>query len=383
MTAVQERRCAVLAALLFAASTAGAHHIMPPDAAFSHPAPGAVQQKNGKPLTAADVAAVIGAKALPRSTVNRADDSAQPQVKVWYVLPSDGADEGLDTNGAIAKSVAVGLNWLRGQTGGRTFRVDTHNGDLDIGFFRMAKTDAQIAATGAFVRDEIEAALDAAGLTQANRLDLVYYGGSSMFAGGGGAAPQFGLVGSVGALYLKGVIPGFLPCGANPLAPTETSPPGYWEFSWVHEMTHVMGFVAACAPHQVLNGHVGDSPTDLMYAGTQPWVPSVLDLNRDDYFGHGRAGCADLANAAYLKSVDESNALIAIEYFHTGFSHYFITALAAEIAALDGGQFAGWQRTGRAFRVWTSGAGLAGVCRFFTTAFAPKSSHFYTPDTNE
>ena len=28
--------------------------------------------------------------------------------------------------------------------------------------------------------------------------------------------------------------------------------------------------------------------------------------------------------------------------------------------------------------MWTSGSGLADVCRFFQTYFAPKSSHFYT-----
>ena len=29
------------------------------------------------------------------------------------------------------------------------------------------------------------------------------------------------------------------------------------------------------------------------------------------------------------------------------------------------------------------GSGLSGVCRFFSTTFDPKSSHFYTADTNE
>ena len=33
--------------------------------------------------------------------------------------------------------------------------------------------------------------------------------------------------------------------------------------------------------------------------------------------------------------------------------------------------------------MWNGGSGLDDVCRFFTTAFAPKSSHFYTPDAAE
>ena len=73
----------------------------------------------------------------------------------------------------------------------------------------------------------------------------------------------------------------------------------------------------------------------------------------------------------------------AVEYFNSAFGHYFVTSLPAEIAALDAGQFDQWSRTGWSFGVWNGGSGLDDVCRFFTTAFAPKSSHFYTPDAAE
>lgn len=69
-----------------------------------------------------------------------------------------------------------------------------------------------------------------------------------------------------------------------------------------------------------------------------------------------------------------------VEYHHAEFDHYFITASTDEIAKLDNGTFAGWSRTGRAFNVFVSGTpGTVDVCRFFSTSFAPKSSHFYTP----
>jgi hypothetical protein len=74
----------------------------------------------------------------------------------------------------------------------------------------------------------------------------------------------------------------------------------------------------------------------------------------------------------------------AVEYYHSAFGHYFITASSAEITALDAGTFAGWFRTGQTFNVWiSSGPGLAGVCRFFSAVFAPRSSHFYTPNSGE
>jgi hypothetical protein len=69
-----------------------------------------------------------------------------------------------------------------------------------------------------------------------------------------------------------------------------------------------------------------------------------------------------------------------IEYHHAAFDHYFMTAIGDEITKLDNGTIAGWERTGKAFNVFVSGtADTAEVCRFFSTAFAPKSSHFYTP----
>ena len=102
---------------------------------------------------------------------------------------------------------------------------------------------------------------------------------------------------------------------------------------------------------------------------------------------------ADLA--AYLATVTQGPpappppppappTLLVVEYFHAGFGHYFVTNLTTEISALDGGTFAGWSRTGRTFLAYVSGNGnVTPVCRFFTVAFSPKSSHFYTPFASE
>jgi probable HAF family extracellular repeat protein len=74
----------------------------------------------------------------------------------------------------------------------------------------------------------------------------------------------------------------------------------------------------------------------------------------------------------------------AVEYYHSGFDHYFVTADAAEIAKLDSGLTGGWARTGSSFDVSLGPrAGTRPVCRFFSTSFAPKSSHFYTPSAEE
>ena len=76
--------------------------------------------------------------------------------------------------------------------------------------------------------------------------------------------------------------------------------------------------------------------------------------------------------------------VIAVEYYHPAFDHYFTTSAADEIAKLDSGVFPGWVRTGQSFNVYPTGAvGRVGVCRFFSVSFGSKSSHFYTPFENE
>jgi hypothetical protein len=74
-----------------------------------------------------------------------------------------------------------------------------------------------------------------------------------------------------------------------------------------------------------------------------------------------------------------------IEYFYATFDHYFITANSEEISGLDHGAHPGWVRTGLQFNAYAApNEHSVPVCRFFSSAaFAPKSSHFYTPFATE
>jgi photosystem II stability/assembly factor-like uncharacterized protein len=70
----------------------------------------------------------------------------------------------------------------------------------------------------------------------------------------------------------------------------------------------------------------------------------------------------------------------AIEFYHAGFDHFFVSADVDEIAGLDAGVFAGWVRTGEGFRVAEAATpGHLPACRFFSTGFGAVSTHFYTP----
>jgi hypothetical protein len=72
------------------------------------------------------------------------------------------------------------------------------------------------------------------------------------------------------------------------------------DFAVLHEILHAIGFVPSCAPNHTRDGHVSDSPRDLMYAGAEPWRPAVLDAGSDDYFHAHILGCAELAVSPYL-----------------------------------------------------------------------------------
>ena len=84
--------------------------------------------------------------------------------------------------------------------------------------------------------------------------------------------------------------------------------------------------------------------------------------------------------------VTNSNVIRAIEYYHAGFNHYFVTTIADEITKLDNGTFVGWARTGKAFNVFVLGtAGTLDVSRFFSSALVSTliSTHFYTSNGPE
>lgn len=253
-------------------------------------------------LAATLVCAAPGANAAPRQTADRPDDRAGVhQVHAMYVLPSDGGDRGYDTDGTLATSVGAWHSWLRGQTGGKGLTLDTAGGELDVTFVRLASTDAQLASHGVYLRDELERQLAPRGFDRANKIYAVYYDGSLTGYCGGGAYPPT-LPGRVAAMYLRASAGG-QGCDSMGFA-SPGHPPGYLEFAMLHEIMHTMGLVAACAPNHTRTGHASDSPNDLMYAGDEHWYPSRLDIGRDDYYGHGRSDCLDLARSRFLEGND-------------------------------------------------------------------------------
>ena len=85
-------------------------------------------------------------------------------------------------------------------------------------------------------------------------------------------------------------------------------------------------------------------------------------------------GCVDLADRHHLFA----DAVPVVEFYNASLDHYFISAYAAEIAALDAGtQIRGWTRTGLSFNAYQPREPNAStVCRFY---IPPQlgDSHFF------
>lgn len=75
--------------------------------------------------------------------------------------------------------------------------------------------------------------------------------------------------------------------------------------------------------------------------------------------------------------------VVAVEFYHRGLDHYFLSTNPEEIAKLDSGATTGWVRTGLSFLAHAApAAGTSPVCRFYR-APAFGDSHFYSASPAE
>ena len=102
-----------------------------------------------------------------------------------------------------------------------------------------------------------------------------------------------------------------------------------------------------------------------------------IDIRFTDWGGRGAGSFAYQRSTA---SVSPPAPNTVVEFYNTILDHYFITADAIEVAAIDNGSAGpGWSRTGDTFKA----GGDTFVCRFYGSLSPGPNSHFYTADTGE
>jgi hypothetical protein len=182
------------------------------------------------------------------------------------------------------------------------------------------------------------------------------------------------------------VFPNDLPCigggGGYGYGPCQTA--------FTHVLIATSGFAAlnlVTPDYIVPNGFIPLSGT-LNYAGVDQVTYGSLPTDGVSAIDRNGMVMANVAtnfagqSASVAMSAPPPGIAPAVEYNYADWNFYFITAIPNEITALDGGAFGGvWKRTGQQFNVYATAnapAGAPTVWRFFSTTFAPKSSHFYT-----
>jgi uncharacterized protein YjdB len=232
-----------------------------------------------------------------RTTADRDDDHAGHQLRYVYVIPSDVSPLDIDLDGRMDSSAASTNGWLR-RARGRTLRVDTYQGRLDVAFLRLDLTEAELYALGGtqFV-STVWDRMVAAGLSREQRVYVAFYdgrlAGNAVGQAFRGTSLETGT--AVPRLAVVSLIQAYQPdveVGAATLSPLEAGV--------AHEVFHTFGAVDPAAPNAGNGAHVADDGLDLMASAIgDPSDGLRLDAGNDDYYGHGRADVVDVSPSPY------------------------------------------------------------------------------------
>ncbi len=218
---------------------------------------------------------------------------------VVYAIPLNGQDRFAYFAPRIAGDVAALSNWWIGQDSTRRPRFDVIDAPgcasefqrVDITVAHLPHANADESFT------QIETDLRAQGFASVDKGYLVYYDGSLNVSDEYGVCGQGAVTDGPWAysvVYLQACF--------------QTSSDDYRAETAVHEMVHGMGAVEPDAPHYCDNGHVCDSPNDLMKAVAtdgESLATGVLDAGRDDYYGHS-GNWFDVQDSGLLYELDLS-----------------------------------------------------------------------------
>ncbi len=214
-------------------------------------------------------------------------------VRVVSAFPSDGADRSAELAPQISGDVDQIDAWWRGHDSTRTVRFDVAafacGAQADIGVRRLQVTGAEVQARGSLL-NQLFAELDAS-----SDKYLVYYDGPVADPnlcgqavgtpdGGGLAIVNLGACTSIDSASVA-----------------------------AHELLHMLGALSGASTSRACPespAHVCDSTTDILYPYAQvaPLSAHVLDVNRDDYYGHGQTWF-DLRTSTWLTHLDAQTAL--------------------------------------------------------------------------
>jgi hypothetical protein len=243
--------------------------------------------------------AVSGARAVTAwcggaSPFDRVPNAVAGNPVHWvYLIPSDGTDN-LAAVASVMQADAESIDsWWRGQDPTRAPRNDLASFacgmQLDVTTVRASRFGGQLAPLESRF-SAIADALQHAGLDSTHTKYLVYYDGpaaeDNVCGQGGSDTSGFGAA----VVYFRSCV------GVSTAAVA------------AHEFLHTIGAVPRSAPNDCIgedSGHVCDTESDIMYpaVGGEPLSAKILDVGRNDYYGHTGAW-SDTQDSAWLVRLD-------------------------------------------------------------------------------
>ena len=240
----------------------------------------------GRDAAPVTVEVVSDSPIAERVTMDRPDDISGPQIHFVYAVHIGQNDRNYDRTGDIAAIADMMQSWLQAQAGMK-WRLDTYNGQLDVSYLPIrfeAHADSSVGPSS--VISTLSNALQEQQQRHPQKIYAVFFDydiNSPFFIGTGVAG------GKIAYTLIAGPYHELIASVA------------------IHEILHTLGAVPSCAPNAIGGHHVGGSDRDIMGGGASsvgggPDWGSVLDWGRDDYFGHGRSDCLDVADSPYWKT---------------------------------------------------------------------------------
>ena len=230
-------------------------------------------------------------------TTDQPDAVSAYEWHVVYALPDGSPDRFAAFAPRFAGDAATMSAWWVGQDSTRTPRYDLI--DAPSCGSQFGRIDISLVHVAAGISDfeGIANAVRAAGFESPDKGYLIYFDGSPHVGDEYGVCGE-SIVDSVAFAYS---IDYLRTCGQESSDDTRA-------LIVTHEMTHGMGAVPDEAPHVCNNGHVCDSPSDLMKAvfeAGDSLAGVTLDVGRDDYYGH-TGSWWDVRNSGLLYDLDQS-----------------------------------------------------------------------------
>lgn len=218
-------------------------------------------------------------------------------VHIVYAVPSGNEDKGRDKNYQLQQSIIAADTWFYGISSGKQIRLDLQdNGDVDITYWPMTETNAELHQSRWGMRDTIEDKLKQTVWYNPNKLYVVYVEGSHFQTCDDG--PTNG--GHMINIYLHNPNSdlAYQPtleyvCTLDEFS-TNDNVNGFNEYLFIHKVFFALGVDEFSTEVNDLMSHSQYGVYDEL------WTPEFIDFNNDDYFMHSDTNKIDILYSAFL-----------------------------------------------------------------------------------